>query len=180
MFGWDRSVLLKRMMSIVRISLIAPVTFLCVGLAAAANQQSIEARTGKQLLDPASVQGCYELGTLKWSPDLLRFNEDQVFITPPRRIQILTEHGSAGLEEHGYLVRPAPGIPASVQRFTFWMPTGPNTIEIVFSTGTSGLSMTLKRDGTTLRGKAKTHWDFRRRGQRAKILAPKVDCGSVP
>jgi hypothetical protein len=108
----------------------------------------------------------------------LRLGEDEVFITPPQRIQLLAEPGSVGWEKNGYLVRPAPGVPQSVHRASYWEPTGPNTLKVVFTTGTSGLSMELKMEGETLRGKAKTHWDFARRGQTAQVLAHKTDCGN--
>jgi len=127
-------------------------------------------------IKPENVQGCYELGTLTWRPDL-KLGEDEVFIKPPHRIQILTERGSKTFEKNGYLVRPAPGIPPSIHRASYWVPTGPNAIEVVFTTGTSGLYMQLKVEGDTLKGKAKTHWDFLRRHQTAQVIARKIDCG---
>lgn len=129
-------------------------------------------------IKPERIQGCYRLGILNWRPDL-KLGEDEVFITPPLRIQLLTERGSNGLEKNGYLVRPAPGTPPSVHRASYWRPTGPNAIEVVFTTGTSGLSMQLKLEGEALTGKAKTHWDFLRRHQTAHVLAPKIDCERV-
>jgi hypothetical protein len=129
-----------------------------------------------RFIKPETIQGCYELGTLDWKPDLQLDKEEAVFITPPERIQILTEHGSNGFEKNGYLVRPAPGISPSIHRATYWEPTGPNTIEVTFTTGTSGLSMKLEVEGEALKGEAKTHWDFLRRGQRAKVIARRADC----
>jgi len=87
-------------------------------------------------------------------------------------VHILTEHGSEGFAKNGNLLRPGPGIPVCVHRFTYWMPAGPHRVEIVFSTGTSGSSMNLKCDGKALRGKAQTHRDFQGKGQTAKIIAP--------
>lgn len=127
-----------------------------------------------QLVKPEQVQGCYELGVLNWHPELK--GEDAVFIAPPTRIQILAERGTNGREKGMYLVRPAPGVSPSIHRASFWRPVGPKTIEIVWTTGLSGLSMKLNLQGDTLKGKAKTFWDFPRRGQTARILAPKVDC----
>lgn len=151
----------------------------CVGItstprqSAERNQQEKE----KKFVRPETVQGCYELGALSWKPDL-KLGEDEVFITPPQRIQILAERGSIGFERNGYLVRAAPGFPKSIHRASYWEPTGPETIEVVFTTGTSGLSMRLKVEGETLRGKAKTHWDFPRRDQAAQVIAHKADCGN--
>ena len=146
--------------------------------AARPEEQRTVAQEDSKLIQPVSIQGCYDLGKLNWRPDL-KLGEDEVFITPPTRIELLDAHKSFGLEKNGYSVRPAPGFSPSIHRFAYWMPTSPNAIEIVFSTGTSGLTMKLKWDGRALHGKAKTHWDFLRRGQTAKIVAPRVECAST-
>jgi hypothetical protein len=129
-----------------------------------------------EVLKPEAISGCYELGALNWRPDL-RLGEDAEFITPPRRIEILAEHGTKGFEQNGYLVRPAPGVPRSIHRGSYWVPKGPNAVEVVWTTGFSGLSMHLNLEGETLRGKATTFWDFPRRTQTAEVVAHKVDCG---
>ncbi len=128
-----------------------------------------------QLIKREAVQGCYEFETLIWRPDL-RLGEDKEFITPPPRIQIFAEHGTVGFEQDGYLLRPAPGVPRSIHRGSYWVPKGPNTIEAVWTTGFSGLFMRLSIEGETLRGKATTFWDFPRRKQTADVVAHKVDC----
>jgi hypothetical protein len=130
-----------------------------------------------KFIKPESIQGCYDLGTLSWKPDL-KLGEDETFITPPQRIQILAERGSVGFEKNGYLVRPAPGFSKSIHRASYWESPGPRTIEIVFTTGFSGLSMKLKVEGETLRGEAKTHWDFPRRKQTAQVNAHRTECGN--
>lgn len=129
------------------------------------------------LISPETVQGCYELGILQWRPGMP--GEDAVFMTPPRRIQLLAEPGTQGWEKDHYPVRPAPGFPASIHRASFWTPTGSNTIEIVWTTGFSGVTMKLKLEGETLKGKAKAFWDFPRSGQSAHIVAPKIDCNKA-
>lgn len=130
-----------------------------------------------KFVKPESIQGCYGLGTLSWKPDL-KLGEDQKFITPSQRIQILAERGSVGFEKNGYLVRPAPGFPKSIHTASYWESTGPRTIEVVFTTGFSGLSMKLEIEGGMLRGEAKTHWDFPRTGQTAQVNARKTECGT--
>jgi hypothetical protein len=90
----------------------------------------------------------------------LKLEQDEAtFITPPKRIELLAKRGTQGMETRGFLVRPAPGVPQSIHRSTYWVPTGPKKIEIVFTTGTSGLEMQLTVQGETLQGKAKTFWD---------------------
>lgn len=133
--------------------------------------------TGKEsvLLKPETIQGCYELGVLKWQPDL-KLGEDAIFITPPSRIQLLAEHGTKGFENRGYLVRPAPGTSPSIHRNSYWNPTGAKTLEIAWTTRFSGLTMKLSVEGETLKGKAESFWDFPRPRQTAHISAPKVDC----
>jgi hypothetical protein len=56
-----------------------------------------------KFVKPESIQGCYDIGTLSWKPDL-KLGEDQKFITPPQRIQILAKRGSVGFEKNGYLL----------------------------------------------------------------------------
>jgi len=131
----------------------------------------------QEVVKSENIQGCYDLGKLSWEPDL-KLGEDQEFITPPPRIRILAERGSIGFEKNRYLVRPAPGFPKSIHTASYWESTSPSTIEVVFTTGFSGLSMKLKIEGETLRGEAKTHWDFPRRGQTAQINARKTECGT--
>jgi hypothetical protein len=133
--------------------------------------------SNKGWITPEQVIGCYELGVLKWPHDL---GEDNVFITPPVRIEIMPEKGSKGFEVNGYLVRPAPGVSPSIHRASYWRPTGKTTIEIVWTTGFSGLSMKLHVEREALKGKAKPFWDFPRWGQTAHVLAHKIDCGRNP
>jgi hypothetical protein len=128
-----------------------------------------------QFVKPGSIQGCYELALSEWRPNL-KIAEDRIFITPPHRIQVFAERGTKGWEEEGYIVKPAPGDPGSIHRGSYWLPKGPKSIEIVYTTGFSGLSMLLNIDGELLRGKASTFWDFTRKRQTADVVARKVDC----
>lgn len=128
------------------------------------------------LISPDAVQGCYEIGKLEWHPKFE--GDDLVFITPPERIQILAERGTFGHEKDEYLVRPAPGFPKSIHRYSYWRPTGSHSLEIVWTTGFSGLTMRLKVDRDTLKGKARPFWDFLGRVPSARVLAHKVDCAS--
>jgi hypothetical protein len=125
---------------------------------------------------PEAIQGCYDLTLSPWFPDL-RLGEDEEFITPPARIQLFATKGIEGWESHGYIVRPAPGIKPSIHRGAYWLPKGSKAIEIVWTTGFSGLVMALKTsDAEVLRGKAQTFWDFSRKKQTADVVARRVDC----
>jgi hypothetical protein len=132
-----------------------------------------------QLIKPDSVQGCYELNLSAWRPNL-SLGEDAEFITPPHRIELFAERGKQGWEANGYIVRPAPGVPASIHRGSYWLPKEPRSIEVVWTTGFSGLAMTLTINGEELIGKAKTHWDFERKQQTADVVARKVECQAAP
>jgi hypothetical protein len=153
-------------------------TLFCIGASSAQKQSAGQNPEDKEskFIKPETIQGCYELGTLTWRPDL-KLGEDGEFITPPSRIQILAERGNKGFEQEGYLVRPASGVPRSIHRASYWVPKGPNTIEIIWTTGFSGLTMRLDHEGETLKGKATSFWDFPRRKQTADVVAHKVDCG---
>ena len=136
-----------------------------------------KAASHSTLVSPEAVQGCYEIGKLEWHPKFE--GDDLVFITPPERIQILAERGTLGHEKGEYLVRPAPGFPKSIHRYSYWRPTGSHSLEIVWTTGLSGLTMRLKLNRDALTGKAKTFWDFPMWfGPSARVQARRVDCGS--
>lgn len=154
------------------------VGLLSIGVSSTPRPRAGQNPNDKDFIKPESIQGCYDLGTLNWRPDLKLDKDEAVFITPPERIELLAERGTQGREKNGYLVRPAPGVTQSVHRSTYWMPTGPKKIEIVFTTGTSGLEMQLTVQGETLQGKAKTFWDFLRRRQTAHSIAHKINCAN--
>lgn len=118
-----------------------------------------------QFVKPGTIQGCYDLALSPWRPDM-KLGEDEEFITPAPRVQLFAKRGTEGWESKGYVVRPAPGIKPSIHRGAYWLPTGPKSIEIVWTTGFSGLSMELKTsDAEVLRSEASTFGDFGRRNK---------------
>jgi hypothetical protein len=127
------------------------------------------------LVKPESVEGCYELTVSAWQP-ALKLGEDSEFVTPPHRIQLFAERRSQGFESEGYIVKPAPGVAPSIHRGSYWSPKDSRSIEIVWTTGFSGLVMALKIEGTDLQGQAQTFWDFPRPRQKADVVAHKVEC----
>lgn len=130
----------------------------------------------KQSVKPETVHGCYELTLSKWRPTVQLGEEDAREITPPSSIQLISELGTQGWEANRYVVKPAPGVAASVHRGSYWLPKGPHSIEIVWTTGFSGLVMGLRVEGDELLGKAKSFWDFPRKKQTADVVARKVEC----
>jgi hypothetical protein len=109
----------------------------------------------------------------------LNLQEDAVFITPPPRIQFFAERGTEGWESERYIVKPAPGVRPSIHRGSYWLPKSSNSLEIVWTTGFSGLVMDLKIEGNDPRGEAKSFWDFTRKRQTADVIARKVECQAI-
>lgn len=134
-------------------------------------------KRGREVARAENIQGCYELTLSPWQPNL-RLGEDSQFITPPHRVLLVAERGTQGWEKDGYIVKPAPGVQPSIHRGSYWLLRNEQSIEIVWTTGFSGLSMDLKVEGDVMRGKAKSFWDFPRKQQRADVVARKVDCQS--
>ena len=128
-----------------------------------------------ELVKPENIQGCYELALSAWRPNL-NLGQDSIFVTPPHRIQLFVERGTQGWESEAYVVKPAPGVEPSIHRGSYWSPKGSQSIEIVWTTGFSGLVMILKIEGTDLLGEAQSFWDFPRRRQKADVIARKVEC----
>lgn len=130
----------------------------------------------QETLDPASVQGCYELTLSAWRPTL-NLGDDERELTPPSKIQLFGVRGSKGWETAGYVVKPAPGVEDAVHRESYWNPKGPRSIEIVWTSGFSGIVMSLKVDAAGLSGQAKSFSDSdRQQIQTADVVARKLDC----
>ena len=124
-------------------------------------------------LTPESVQGCYELTLSKWNPG---FGEDEEFVTPPKRVNLIAEQGTKGFETRGYLLRPAPGEKPSIHRDSYWTIEKHDTVELHWTTGFSGLTAKLRRKDGALVGEARPFWDFPRRGQKTRLIARRIEC----
>jgi hypothetical protein len=69
-----------------------------------------------------------------------------------------------------------PGGVPSVHRYAFWRPVGSDSVELMWSTGYSGLRMTLGGQPAELRGEARSFWDFPRTAMTADATARRVRC----
>jgi hypothetical protein len=135
-----------------------------------------EKRFGKTgLIQPEQVAGCYTLTLSTWRPNM-NLGGDEIFATPPPVIQMFTARGKQGFESDGFIVRPMRGTPASIHRSSYWEPLGPDSIEIIWTTGFSGLTMNLIKQSDGFRGTAKTFWDFGRAEQTSDVAARKIRC----
>jgi hypothetical protein len=130
---------------------------------------------GSNFVSPGTISGCYQLTLSEWRPKQ-NLGGDAVFITPPSTVQLLAERGTNGWEASGFVARPAPGVAPTIHRGSYWLPTGPRSIRIVWTTGYSGLEMNLTLEGSGLRGTAESFWDFPREAQTTDVVASKVDC----
>jgi len=74
---------------------------LSIGVSSTPRPQAGQNPDDKDFIKPETIQGCYDLGTLNWRPDLKLDKDEAVFITPPERIELLAERGTQGREKNG-------------------------------------------------------------------------------
>ena len=123
------------------------------------------------------VVGCWQLRMSAWEPALM-LGADERIITPPSRVLIDSTIGTRPYERRNLLLRPAPGAAPSVHRYSWWNLGRADSIELRWTTGFSGINMSLSHEGDTLRGLAETEWDFDRQRQQAAVTAWRVPCAA--
>jgi hypothetical protein len=127
-----------------------------------------------QALGRSELAGaCYDLSLGPWHP-AQELREDSIYIAPPSRVRFDTARIERWRSE-GFALRPAPGALPSVHRHAFWRSVG-DSVELLWSTGFSGLRMTLGGRPGELRGRARTFWDFGRTPTTADATARRVPC----
>lgn len=119
------------------------------------------------------VVGCWQLRMSAWEPALM-LGADERVITPPSRVLIDSTIGIRPYERRNLLLRPAPGAAPSVHRYSWWNLGRGDSIQLRWTTGFSGINMSLAHEGDTLRGFAETEWDFDRQKQQAAVTAWRV------
>lgn len=124
------------------------------------------------------VVGCWELRMGAWSPTLT-LGPDERIVTPPSRVLIDSTIGTRPYERRNLLLRPAPGATPSVHRYSWWNMGRADSIQLRWTTGFSGVNMSLEHEGDTLRGVAETTWDFDRQVQRADVTMWRVACDAA-
>ncbi|MDQ4080867.1 MAG: hypothetical protein M3125_08930 [Gemmatimonadota bacterium] len=125
------------------------------------------------------VVGCWQLRMSAWDPALM-LGADERIITPPSRVLIDSTIGTRPYERRNLLLRPAPGAAPSVHRYSWWNLGRGDSIQLRWTTGFSGINMSLSHEGDTLRGVAETEWDFDRQRQLAAVTAWRVPCADAP
>ena len=124
------------------------------------------------------VVGCWELRMGAWRPALM-LGPDERIVTPPSRVLIDSTIGTRPYERRNLLLRPAPGATPSVHRYSWWNMGRADSIQLRWTTGFSGVNMSLDHEGDTLRGTAETTWDFERQVQHADVTMWRVACDAA-
>lgn len=125
----------------------------------------------------APFAGCYELHLGRWWP--WGMGEDTQFATPPQRVELQLQHGTDGFEQNGLLIRTIPSGTAS-HRGSFWLPQDRGGVDLIWTSGFSGVSLRLNRHGKELRGWAHAFFDFPRPPHIARAAARPIACTSAP
>jgi hypothetical protein len=108
---------------------------------------------------------------------------DTALLAVPALVSLDTAAATAPGAAPGALrLSPAPGAAGSVHAVTTWsvIPgragTAPDSVRLLWSTGSSGVEARLARAGTGLRGVASTFWDSNRPLQHSTVRASRIRC----
>jgi hypothetical protein len=130
-------------------------------------------------LSPSSFAGCYELKSGRWWP--WGFGEENVYVTPPNRIQLLAERGTRGFEQGELLIRTIPRQerPSGSRESSFWSAKSQNQVLLTWTDGFVGVSLDLAKNRNELSGWAHPHFDAVKLIPRiAHITARRITCAS--
>jgi hypothetical protein len=129
----------------------------------------------------AAFAGCYELKLGRWWP--WGYGGDSPFVTPPKRVQLLSERGTEGFEQYGFLLRAIPGKGKSGdgrERPSYWQVDSANRVYLMWNDGFTGVALKLEKDGNDLRGWAHPHFDSPHFIPRtAHVVARRIGCDSA-
>lgn len=128
-----------------------------------------------QLQPPA----CMDLSLGEWKP-AMDIGGDSLYLAPPPRVYFDTVPYTRGAMVAGDDRRlvPARGALPSVHRIAVWRPSTDGGIEVIWSSGFSGLRGVLQREGDGWTGQVRSFWDFGRPVQEAQIRGTVVSCES--
>ncbi len=138
---------------------IAVLVALPSGLAQSPASQIKSTGSQERTAEIASFAGCYSLKRGRWWP--WGFGKDDS-VTPPRRIQLLSERGTQGFEQGELLIREIPppkDVPVRSRYSSFWQVKPNNRVGLSWITGFVGVRLDLRKKGNELRGWAHPHFD---------------------
>lgn len=146
-----------------------PLPRTAVGLAALDS-----ARVIARWMDTAGVIGrCFRVDRSAFKPEA-DMGLDSVFMVPPRMLRFL---GRPNLFPSGWMVVATNGAGPGPYPVGGWgWDERSRRLNVTWTDGLSGRSMSLHRDGDGWRGKLRPFWDFPRRPQVAKVTLTPVPC----
>lgn len=139
-----------------------------------APQRQAPVETPTETQAAASFAGCYELKVGRWWP--WGFGEDNSFVTPPSRIQLLSDRGTKGFEQDGYLIRAMKGSRPGRGAPSCWRVRSGDRIDLIWNDGFTGVTLDLERHGDELRGRAHPHFDSPFTRRTASVTARRIPC----
>jgi hypothetical protein len=122
-----------------------------------------------------SFVGCYQFSFGPWRPEL-DLGGDAKYVGLPERVRLFADRGEEGWERDVFLLRPVPGVDPGRGEPSYWLPKTKNKVELLWNDGFTGVTINLTKTGTTLRGFARTHWDFARASQERAVIATPISC----
>jgi hypothetical protein len=110
----------------------------------------------------------------------LGFGEEDSYVAPPSRIELLSERLTKGFGRDGFLLRTTlksvvsqPGSRES----SYWQARSPNQIDLIWTDGFTGVRVKLEKNGNDLSGWARPHFDMVKLIPRtAHVTAHRISC----
>lgn len=123
---------------------------------------------------------CYDIHLGAWTPRM-KLGDDSAFVLPPRRISVAPNETGAWrpIVELARDVRAIENRPGSMHHRGYWRRLPDDSAQVVFTTGFSGVRLSVHRAGDNWRGVAETFWDFDRASQRAPVTLVYRACPST-
>jgi len=159
---------------------------LASGAVPACAQTKVSQRSTPKSLSPdamqaASFAGCYQLHMGRWWP--WGFGDENHYVTPPSRIQLLVERGTHGFEQGELLIREIPlhGPQAESRESSFWQVRSASELQLAWTNGFVGVTLDLKKNRDGLTGSAHPHFDAGTFVPRiAHVTAQRIACDAHP
>jgi hypothetical protein len=122
--------------------------------------------------------GCYQLTIGRWWP--WAFGEETKYVTPPSRIQLLSDQGTKGFEQDRLLLRSIPRKEESAagsRESSYWQVRSSDRIDFIWTDGFTGVTLKLEKKGDELSGWAHPHFDAAKVVPRtARVVARLIAC----
>ena len=120
----------------------------------------------------ATVIGCYELAIGTWTP------QPEEYMPPPVRFELTSEVGTDALENGRTLIGSRAGDPGNPYRWSWWQVTPDPKLQLIFSTGFTGVSLEFDRGGSsTFEGTARAFVDYSSEQPTAPATLTRRSCG---